>query len=66
MSGAYCQFCDHRCFVERVLPEPHRCSGVCAAVGHHLHLATCPAGRDYDRHRTGFDSTTAINPHAHQ
>lgn len=57
MAGAYCKFCGRRCFVERILPagphEPRR-----------LHMATCPAGMEHDRKATGYDQTTAINPHA--
>lgn len=39
MPGAYCRYCDHRCFVDRVLPD----------TGRRLHMATCPAGKDHDR-----------------
>lgn len=52
MAGAYCQFCDRRCFVPRVLPN-----------GRHLHMATCPAGMEHDRRKTGEDHTTARNPY---
>jgi hypothetical protein len=54
MAGAYCQFCDHRCFVYRVLPD-----GSWAG-----HLATCREGMAHDRKMTGHDHTTAINPYA--
>lgn len=52
MVGAYCRFCDRRCFVARVLPD-RSWSG---------HMATCAAGMTHDRAVTGHDHTTAINP----
>lgn len=52
MAGAYCRFCDNRCFVYRVLPD-----GSWAG-----HMATCPAGMAHDRKETGCDHHTAINP----
>lgn len=52
MSGAYCQYCDRRCFVDRVLPDGSW-SG---------HMATCLQGMEHDRRETGYDHTTAINP----
>jgi hypothetical protein len=59
MAGAYCKFCDHRCFVERVIPSGPQ-------MGWTGHLATCAAGKEYDRNQTGgFDSSTAINPVTH-
>lgn len=54
MPGAYCRYCDHRCFVDRVLPD----------TGRRLHMATCPAGKAHDRTVSGFDADTAINPAA--
>lgn len=54
MAGAYCRYCDRRCFVDRVLPDGSW-SG---------HMATCPAGMAHDRAVTGHDHTTAINPYA--
>ena len=51
MSGAYCRYCEQRCFVLRVLPD-----------GRQLHMATCAAGMSFDREQTGFDHTTARNP----
>lgn len=52
MAGAYCRYCDNRCFVERELP-----------VGSWRgHMATCPEGMAHDRAVTGHDHTTAINP----
>jgi hypothetical protein len=56
MAGAYCKFCDHRCFVERVIPGGTQ-------KGWTGHLATCRPGMEYDRTQTGgFDSDTALNP----
>jgi hypothetical protein len=52
MVGPYCKFCGHRCFVYRVLPD-RSWSG---------HLATCPAGAEYDRGQLGCDHASAINP----
>lgn len=52
MSGPYCRFCGHRCFVYRVLPD--RSWGG--------HMATCAEGMAHDREATGHDHTTAINP----
>lgn len=49
--GPYCKFCDHRCFVPRVLPS-----------GAHLLMASCAAGMAHDRDATGHDHTTARNP----
>lgn len=56
MSGAYCRFCDHRCFVLRVIPDgPQK--------GWSGHLATCARGKAYDRTQTGgYDADSAINP----
>lgn len=53
MAGAYCAFCDSRCFVLRELPD-----------GRRLHLATCERGAAYDHEKTGYDFRTARNPHA--
>jgi hypothetical protein len=56
MAGAYCKFCDHRCFVERVIPGGPR-------KGWTGHLATCRSGKEYDRAQFGgFDADTALNP----
>lgn len=56
MAGAYCKFCNHRCFVERVIPGgPQK--------GWTGHLATCARGKEYDRTQTGgYDADTAVNP----
>lgn len=56
MAGAYCMFCDNRCFVYRVLPD-NSWAG---------HMATCADGMAFDRKACGHDHTTAINPHADQ
>lgn len=50
MAGAYCQFCDTRCFVLRVVDDRS------------VHLATCHAGMAHDRRVTGHDHRTALNP----
>lgn len=62
MAGSYCRFCDQRCFVDRKLPEGHKCSDFCAAICHTWHLATCAEGAALDRRRLGYDYSTAINP----
>lgn len=51
MAGAYCKFCDNRCFVFRIVPG----SNV-------THLATCTEGMAFDREKLGVDHTTAGNP----
>ena len=55
MAGAYCKFCDFRCFVLRVIPDG-------PSKGWEGHLATCARGMAYDREKTGYDHTTAVNP----
>ncbi len=57
MAGAYCQFCDRRCFVLRRMPTDARWR-----PGEDVHLATCREGANLDRTKTGYDHTTAINP----
>lgn len=52
MAGSYCNYCGHRCFVLRVLPD-----GTWPG-----HLATCAGGMAHDRRALGHDHTTAINP----
>ena len=59
MVGAYCRFCDHCCFVDRVMP-----ADAMWRPGEHVHLATCAPGMAYDRDMSGYDHTTARNPHA--
>jgi hypothetical protein len=55
MAGAYCKFCDRRCFVYRQV-----------IVGAELvwsgHMATCHDGKEHDRKSIGMDSTIAHNP----
>jgi hypothetical protein len=42
MAGAYCKFCNNRCFVYRILPDgPQK--------GWAGHLATCAPGMEHDR-----------------
>lgn len=52
MAGAYCRYCDHRCFVDRIIPD----------TGREIHLATCPGGKAHDRRVSGYDADTAVNP----
>ena len=59
MSGAYCQFCDRRCFVDRRLPS----DASSPYAGQVIHLATCVHGKAYDRAKTGHDAASAINPY---
>jgi len=59
MAGAYCKFCDRRCFVYRVMPADSKWK-----PGRGVHLATCAKGAEYDREHTGHDHTTAFNPMA--
>lgn len=56
--GPYCRYCDRRCFLVRVMPDD-----ALWCPGETVLLATCPAGMENDRHRTGHDHTTAINPY---
>ena len=56
--GPYCEFCDHRCFVERYIPGR---DGQPAQV---LLMATCPQGAEHDFAATGFDHSTALNTSA--
>ena len=55
MAGAYCKFCDRRCFVLRVIPDgPQK--------GWTGHLATCRRGMEHDLKETEHTHLTAINP----
>lgn len=55
MAGAYCRFCDNRCFVLRVIPDgPEK--------GWQGHMATCARGMAHDFGKTGHTHETAINP----
>lgn len=57
MAGAYCRYCDSRCFVYRQV-----------IVGGELvwagHMATCLKGREHDRKELGVDFAQAHNPEA--
>jgi len=57
MAGAYCKFCNTRCFVYRQV-----------IVGGELvwagHMATCPKGKAHDRSVLATDADTAHNPMA--
>jgi len=55
MAGAYCKFCGHRCFVDRVIPDG-------PMKGWAGHLATCMGGMKHDREVTGYTYLTAVNP----
>ena len=57
MAGAYCRYCDRRCFVYREV----RVAGEVLWAGH---LATCPAGMAHDRRVLGVDHAGAHNPPA--
>lgn len=55
MAGAYCRYCDHRCFVLRVVPDgPHE--------GWSGHMATCKRGKAHDLESLGYNADTATNP----
>lgn len=49
--GPSCQYCQHRCFLLRVLK-----------TGKSILLATCPAGMNNDLARTGQTHETSVNP----
>jgi hypothetical protein len=55
MAGAYCMYCQRRCFVSRQV-----------IVGGQVlwsgHMATCQRGKQHDRDALGMDSDTAHNP----
>jgi hypothetical protein len=55
MAGAYCKFCGHRCFVDRVIPDG-------PMKGWSGHLATCQGGMAHDLEVTGHTHETALNP----
>ncbi len=55
MAGAYCRYCDRRCFVFRQVI-------VGGEVVWQGHLATCQDGMEHDRRSIGMDSATAHNP----
>lgn len=49
--GGYCRYCNHRCFLLRVLKD-----------GQTVLLATCPSGMNNDLAKTGQTHETAVNP----
>jgi len=56
MAGAYCMYCDHRCFVYRQV----------IVAGEQIwagHMATCLKGMAHDRRALGVDHTQAFNPY---
>lgn len=55
MAGAYCKFCNRRCFVYRIIPDGPR-------QGWGGHLTTCVDGMAHDLKETGHTHITAINP----
>ena len=55
MAGAYCRYCDHRCFVYREVVV----DGEIVWAGH---MATCPDGMAHDRRGLGVDHRVAVNP----
>ena len=57
MSGAYCRYCDQRCFVYRQVIV----GGEVIWAGH---MATCADGKAHDRRSLGVDSSAAHNPNA--
>lgn len=57
MAGAYCMYCDWRCFVYRVVL-------VGGEVVWSGHMATCPRGKEHDRKAIGVDADAAHNPAA--
>jgi len=57
MAGAYCKFCNHRCFVYRQVLV----GGEQVWAGH---MATCHAGREHDKRSLGVDFDGAHNPNS--
>jgi len=57
MAGAYCNFCQTRCFVYRIVPDGPR-------KGWDGHMATCPQGMAHDLKALGYTYLTAVNPAA--
>lgn len=58
MAGAYCKYCNHRCFVYRRVIV----GGETVWSGH---MATCGKGAEHDRRSLGVTFREAFNPHAH-
>jgi hypothetical protein len=55
--GPYCDYCDQRCFVLRVLPVDAK-----VRQGEEITMATCPEGMGHDRDVTGYDHRSVIDP----
>lgn len=55
MAGAYCRYCDRRCFVFRQVIV----DGQVVWAGH---MATCTAGMHWDKSQLGVHSAQAHNP----
>jgi hypothetical protein len=57
MPGAYCRYCNQRCFVFRQV-----------IVGGEIvwqgHMATCRHGKEHDRSVLNVDASQAHNPYA--
>ena len=53
MAGAYCKYCDQRCFVDRVIPDGPR-------KGWAGHMATCRLGMEHDLKVLGHTYETAV------
>lgn len=54
MAGAYCRYCNHRCFVYRKVIV----AGEVVWAGH---MATCLQGRQWDKSQLGVDYTEATS-----
>lgn len=59
MAGAYCRYCDHRCFVYRQVI-------VAGEIIWDGHMATCTKGAAHDKRSLGVDFRQAHNPYAPQ
>ena len=55
MAGAYCNYCDRRCFVYRIVPDG-------PSKGWGGHMATCTDGMVHDLKALGHTYRTAVNP----
>jgi len=55
MAGAYCKFCNQRCFVLRVVPDG-------PSKGWAGHMATCRLGMAHDLKVLGYTHQSSINP----
>lgn len=56
--GPYCRYCQHRCFVPRILP-----SDATWRPNEQIIMATCPKGMENDLKGTGYTCDTATNPY---